>query len=63
MLRHARRSFSLRRTPQCGRLLACAALFQGDYKLALEVWRYMDELSSQTVSGAVRRGGQTFRGR
>jgi predicted amidophosphoribosyltransferase len=38
MLIHAQRSFALRRTPQNARLLACAALVQKDYPLALSVW-------------------------
>jgi hypothetical protein len=38
MLRHARRCFSLRRTIAGGRLLACAALLKGDYRLALKTW-------------------------
>jgi hypothetical protein len=35
---HARRSFSRLRTPQSIRMLACAALLQGDYDLALKSW-------------------------
>lgn len=38
MLIHVRRSFALRRTPQNARLLACAALVQKDYPLALSAW-------------------------
>lgn len=38
MLHHARRSFSLRRSPKSGRLLACAALLRGDYQLAMNTW-------------------------
>lgn len=38
MLRHARRCFSLRCTIARGHLLACAALLNGDYRLALTTW-------------------------
>lgn len=41
MLRNARRCFSLRRTIAGGRLLACAALLQGDYRLALQTWAFI----------------------
>lgn len=38
MLYHAQRAFSLHRTPRHGRLLACAALLQRDFRLALNAW-------------------------
>jgi hypothetical protein len=38
MLRHAGRCFSLHRTIAHGRLLACAAMLNGDYRLALTTW-------------------------
>lgn len=39
MRRHAGRSFSLRRTPNGGRLFACAALLTGNYGLAVKLWK------------------------
>jgi hypothetical protein len=45
MLYHARRSFSLHRTLQRARLLACAALLQGDYLLALNTWAVISATS------------------
>ncbi|BBO89615.1 hypothetical protein DSCOOX_27950 [Desulfosarcina ovata subsp. ovata] len=39
MLHHARRAFSLHRTRSSRRLLACAALLQGNYELALLAWK------------------------
>jgi hypothetical protein len=38
MLFHARRAYSLHRTEGSKRMLACAALLHGDYKLALSLW-------------------------
>lgn len=51
MLRHARRSFSLRRTLAGGRMLACAALLNGDYRLALKTWGYITVNSFGLFSG------------
>jgi hypothetical protein len=47
MLRHARRCFSLRRTIASGRLLACAALLNGDYRLAIKTWTYIAGRNTQ----------------
>ncbi len=53
MLRHAKRAFSLRRSVAGGRLLAGAALLEGDYRLALEVWGYLKAHAfSQTTPGS-----------
>jgi len=38
MFHHARRAFSLRRSPRHARMLACAAVLQKDYHLALSTW-------------------------
>ncbi len=48
MRHHARRAFSLHRTPQTHRLLACAALMSGDYSLAITTW-------AAQAAGQVRR--------
>lgn len=45
MLRHAKHCFSLRRTLAGGRLLASAALLNGDYRLALNTWTCLDNRS------------------
>jgi hypothetical protein len=41
---HAGRSFSLLRTAQGGRMLACAAFLKGDYDLALKSWHRMRKM-------------------
>ncbi|MFW6333234.1 MAG: hypothetical protein ACOC23_08020 [Thermodesulfobacteriota bacterium] len=38
MFHHARRSRSLRRTPESDRLLACAAMLSGNFGLAISLW-------------------------
>ena len=49
MLHHARRSFSLRRSIASGRLLACAALLNGDFHLALQLRNYLAVRISRSV--------------
>lgn len=38
MLFHARQAFSKRRTSETRKMLVCAAVLAGDFKLALRVW-------------------------
>lgn len=52
---HARRSCSLRRTPEAARLLGCATLLSNRYDSALEQWRAVRGKRPEIFAG-FRRG-------
>ncbi|VTR67129.1 hypothetical protein DESC_590044 [Desulfosarcina cetonica] len=55
MLEHARHAFALHRTGTSGHLLACAALLQGNYHLALSAWKTIEKGRKPDARAAAQR--------